>query len=940
MSLHFPPAPDEPATPEPAQPATRPRPRGTARVVARERVLAQLTEARRRSCIVLQGPAGCGKTALLMAWRLDLRALGFDMAWITLDADDNDISRWFDHVLGTLSQTSPAMTREAALLDGRGVDSEAIERSIVALVRGIAAYPRELVLAFDDLHHITDLRVREAMQWLLDYAPPNLHVVLASRSAVPFSLGRLRDQGLVLELDLRDLRFTAEESARFLAAQLGSLDPRDARLLHELTDGWVAGLQLFATHWKRRKQRPSGLSLAEDFVRANVLDAGAFADYFEREVLSRLAPDEAQLLVRVAACERFCASLCVALGGPARPAGMADDAALARVVTLLNRLESDNLFIEPVDGPDRESWFRLHPLLRETLAERFRASGDAAQRAVHDAAWQWFRDHRMLPEAVRHAVLAGAPGIAADFVQRYAHTLVARGEIRKVNSLMHQLPAEEIAARVPLRLITAQLRLYAHELDTAGDLLARLDADIPHDDSLERDRLTQLQFMHAVQCDDTSRAQALQPRMEQAGERGGALAVGSRKNLLSWLYMHLGDFDRARRIHAEGQPLLAEGVPMLGSAAGILNGRCLVAFSYAMEGRMIQVERICRDVLRDAGQAGFLGTESQYFAAALLGEVLYEQNDIAGALAQLEDRVDVLERVSIPDSVQRVLMVISACHAARGHHLDAFAYLERLEDFATPRKLDRLIAHSLTGQVRLHYLAGNQDAAEASLARLNVIAARHADAPRGSMDVIPILAGRSNLRACLTRGDFDAAAQLAAPLITRCEALGWQRHLAQTLLLAALADLRRGETHMAREQALAALRLGHKLGLARSLLDADPGALDLFDSVIRMPGEAPDPLLTFYIDRLRATVPALAAEAAKAAAERTLMLAPGAEPLSEREADVVKLLGQALPNKKIARTLGLSPETVKWHLRNIFRKLNVSSRDEAVARVRDRELSA
>jgi LuxR family maltose regulon positive regulatory protein len=815
------------------------------------------------------------------------------------------------------------------------MDDEAVERTVISLVRGIAAHSNDVVLVLDDLHHVANARNHEALQWLLDYAPDNLHLVVVSRGTVPLSLGRPRDQGLVLELDMRDLRFTVAESETFLKAQLGEIGQREARHMHELTDGWVAGLQLFALRLKGKKPGTTELASADSIANAQLLDARGFADYFEREVLSRLAPSEVELLVRMASCTRVCAPLCIALIG--------DEQAPATVRALLTRLESDNLFLAPIESSGSETWYRLNPLFRETLLKRFRARSEQHQREVHLAAWIWFRDHHQPDDAVRHALLAGEAAAAADLVLSVARTMQITGDLRKLVGLIRLLPLAEVQARIGLRLWMLHLQLYAREFDACTATIERLEADIPARDAHSRYRLTLLRAALAVQRDDADEALSVLPHMLQIPADADSLAVGGRNNLLSWIYMRRGEYEAARRVQRDAPPLIVNGAPLMGTSAGALNGRCIAGFSYALEGNFIQLERISRDVLFEADQRGTAAAEAACFAAALLGEVLYEFNDLEAARKLLEDRIDVLERVSIPDSVLRVLTVLSAAHWVAGHRLDAFAYLERLEEYATQYGLQRLVAHSVAEQIHRHLLSGQFDAAQADLARIDMIVSRvapiAAHAPlAGSAAEIRAMAARSHINWCLAHEDFEGAANRLRVLIPFCEARGWQRHVAHFQMQAAVAEARCGRTDAAREATLAALRRGHRLGLVRSLLDADPGALDLIAAVVQ--AETPDPVLSFYVSRLQAAHKATSAAGAQPAVNAVGRgTAPnGIASLSEREARVVGLLAQTLPNKKIARTLGISPETVKWHLKNIYGKLGVSSRDEAVARVRDLEL--
>lgn len=900
-------------------------PRVSTRVVGRERLLTQLIEARRKRCIVMQGPAGYGKTTALIAWREALYPLAFQVAWLTLADEIDDLARFLDALAASLAQVDPSISRDAAFLGGRGMDDEAVERTIIALVRGIASRQGDLVLVLDDLHRLTDRRCHRSLQWLLDYAPPNLHVVLVSRGAIPLSVGRIRDAGLLLELDLRDLRFSMAESRAFLKSQCPEIGSRDARQMHEMTDGWVAGLQLMVVGARRRKAAPARPAPDDAFTGSQLLDVHTFAEFFEREVLSRLAASEVELLVRMAVCDRLCAPLCVALLGGTDH--------LDSVLKLLARLESDNLFLAPAGHDAHHAWYRLNPLFRETLLGRFAARSETQQRQVHHAAWQWFRQHDHADEAVRHAVLAGEPAAAADLVARIARSLQLRGDLRKVVALMRLLPQAEIQARVGLRLWMIHLHLYAREFDACADAIERLHTDLAPDDVHSRYRLTLLESALAVQRDDLDAACALLPRLLALPPDAQGVVVGAHNNLLSWVHTRRSDFDEARRVQTDRAPAHLDGTPIMGTSAGVLSGRALAGFSHLLQGDVLQTERVCRDVFYKAEQRGSAAAEASALSAALLGEVLYESGDAEQARALLEERLDVIERVSFPDSVMSVLTVLSSSHWLAGHRLDAFACLDRLEDYAARHDLRHVLAHCLAQRVRRDLQRGQLDAAQAHMARLDALAAR-AESLAEAAPHFHVVAQQAHVDWRLAHEDYDAAAHALSSLIELCRERGWQRRLAFFEAQKAVAAWHLGDAVSARKLMLSAMRSGHRLGLVRTLLDADPAVADLISRVAR--DEPQDAVLQFYADRLReaharatATPPASTKTGARSADARAH------DVLSARESKVLSLLAQALPNKKIARTMGISPETVKWHLKNIYSKLGVSSRDEAVARSRD-----
>jgi LuxR family maltose regulon positive regulatory protein len=917
-----------PPTPPRAQPEAAQR--SAVGVVARDRLLARLLEARRLRCITVTGPVGSGKSTLIAAWRQAIVPLGADVAWFTSTADDNEPARFLDGLLASVARVDPSLVREASQSRGDSIetDPDGIERLAIALVRGIAAHPRDLMLVLDDVHHLSHAAIQDALQWLLDYAPPNLHLVLVSRGKVRLSLDRLRSQSQTLELDHSDLRLTPAESAQFLKAQLDDeIDARTVRTLHELSDGWVAGLRLFTLDWKKKQLESGRAAPGEPFARLPARDALALTQYFEQEVLSLLAPAELDMLVRAAPCNRFGASLCAALVNAS--------SAVAEAAALLTRLDSNDLFVFLVENQSHETWYRLHPLLRETLLARFAALDELTRQAVHARAFAWFRDRDLLEDAVRHGVQAGQPAQAAALVDQCAPSLIVRGERRELVALLRQMPPQQIQESFRMRLWLARTQFFERDTDACAKTLDGLARDLPADAAALRFHLATLQAALAVQRDDTGAALAILPRLLDVPSDAEALAVGARNNILSWLYTQQGEYEKARRLLLDAPALRVDGAPLVATAAGSLQGRCLVGLSYALEGKMTQAERIFRAVAAEAEQGGKACVDALYLALSLLTDVLYELNDARQARALLEDKVGMLERIAMPDAVLRVYRVLAAANWQAGNPAAAFAHVERLQDYATRNRLDRLLAHGLADEVHFRLLLGELTAAEAALARLNAIEARHASAPSGAPDEISEVAQRSRIRLATTLGHFDAAAAQLAIVIAQSEERGRQRTVAHLLVKSAAVDARLGRYGPARQKLLDALRRGHRLGLQRSLIDADPSARTMMGELAQT--ESLDPVLAFYIERLQAIrarpdMPATEGEARPATRNAT---PAELEDFSDRELEMLRLLAQAMPNKKIARALGLSPETVKWYLSRIYSKLRVAGRDEAVARVRD-----
>lgn len=868
-----------------------------------ERLLARMNAARQLRCLLITGPAGAGKSALAAAWSDGLATQGIDVARLTAADRHNDPLHFLQALRSCMEQTAPAAMqdapRAAAAMD---TDPDAMERLAVLLVRDISARQRRLVCVLDDVQQLTSAATLDALQWLLDHAPAQLQWVLVARGTPQLSLDRLRSQAQLLELKQQDLCFTAAESAQFIQSQCPPADPGRVRRLHERAQGWVHGLQLLT------REPPADITLSTDGT------AQVLARYFDKQVLAPLRADELELLVHAAPCQRFCAALCAALVGTPQ--------AVDAIAALLQRLERGDHFVIRVEDSSTAHWYRFHPLLRESLLTRFAYVGEQQQQTVHGRAFAWFQGQGLLQEAEHHAMRSGQAQQAA-LIEQCAQSLLARGERRELMDLLKKLAP----SNVNLRLWQARMQFFERKLDECARSLDALQRLLPDNAVRQRFQVTVLQGALALQQDDTDAARAIMPRLRLVPGDADPFSMGSRNNILSWMLIQQGEYAMARCVQREAAPLLVNGAPLLATASGSLQGRSLVGLSYAMEGKMPQAERVLRAVVAQAAQAGKACSDAHYLALSLLADVLFELDRIPQACALVEDKLEVLERTVMPDAVLRVYRVLAAAAWQSGQPAKTFSQLQRLKAYANYHRLQRLLAHGLADAVHYHLLLQEADTARSAMAQLQAMDEHQAS--DGAISEIAQAAQSVSIQWALSTGDLEGAADRLAQLLASCEAAGRQRSVTQLLVRSAALDTLRGHGDAARLQLVEALRRGHRLGLMRSLVDADPMARALLQKLHAT--ESLDPVLAFYVERLLGTRSPAQAQACGAAASPTGLL----QSLSEREMDMLGLLAQAMPNKKMARALELSPETVKWYLSRIYTKLGVPGRQEAVARARD-----
>jgi len=876
-----------------------------------------------------------------------------------LDARDNEPTRFFCYVTAALNTLAPG-SGDAALALLQAPQPPPIEAIVTTLLNALsAALPREggenpAVLVLDDYHAIDAPAIHRALATLIEHLPPPLHLLLATRADPPLPLSRLRACRQLTELRAADLRFRVEEATNFLTEVMGlALSEADIAALEARTEGWIAGLQLAALAMRDRSDLACFIS---SFTGSNRF----VMHYLAEEVFGRQPSHIQTFLLHTAILERMCGPLCDAILGliPDDRPGTNDQASTQTRVSVANvdqqrqspvfgssvdsysqliidQLERANLFLIPLD--DGRTWYRYHHLFADVLRARLRSGTTPATVAgLHRRASAWYAGAGLIDEAIRHALAAPDAEAAATLVERYATPLLfERGEVLLVRSWVEQLPDALVAARPRLTLAAGWTLAFTFQPDAVEQLLANAATTLSAPDLPAEviGELTLLRSLIAHVRGDLAETLALAQRaLEQLPGDKQTLRAAAALNS-GWAYARRGESAAAIPALREASTLAAAD----GSHWIALAALEELATLQARQGQLSQCLRICEravELVRGRGQRPNLGAG---MASVGIGEVLYERNDLHGATHALMHGIELLRETTERGLVVRGYTALARVQQARGDDASALVTIGHAEEWFAQMQLRGTVALAwLAAQrARLWIRQGNLLAAEQWAPTWAVAGDRYHE----TVEQLTLV--RLHLAQHQREPDgrlIEQAAERLAHLCAAAEASGWMGELIEILALQALTLQALGDGAGAMAALAQALTLAEPEGYIRIFVDEGASMAQLLQAA-RVQGIALN-----YISKLLTAFPRTEGRGAKAESAEAphSVLSPQSstlvEPLSERELEILQLIALGLSNQAIAERLVIALSTVKRHINNIYGKLAVQSRTQALVRARELQL--
>lgn len=886
--------------------------------IQRPMLLEKLESGSRRKVTLVSAPAGYGKTTTIAAWlkpsapSQSSSANHQPIAWLALDENDNELTRFLAYFLAALQQSGamPAQLEQLQQL-AQSPERPATEPLLTELINLLAEIPERVVCVLDDYHLIENQAIHDALTFLIENLPPQLHLVFTTREDPPLPFFRWRARGAVNELRSADLRFTQDEASQFFDRILGlSLSPEEIALLETRTEGWITGLQLVALTLKGRKET------AEE-IRQFAGDNRYIMDYLVGEVLKQQSEEVRHFLLQTSILESLSGPLCEAVTGLPDGSG------------LLECLDRENLFLIPLD--QKRQWFRYHHLFADVLHAHLLAEQPDLLGRLHQRASLWFYENGFTENAVRHALESGDDAHAAALIERSWPEMDGLFQEGLWMKWAKALPEAVIRAHPVISVAYGWALLNDGEME-AGE--ARLqDAErclnLPADRRDEFTVVDPLQYENLPASIATARAYIAQalgdvPATMRYGQQALDLLPeddhvrrGPGAALLGLACWGNGDLQEAYRLLLEAM----DGFKKAGSDNFAISITYGLADIRTVQGCLQDGIQIYQQSLQFAlaqGQPTLRGTADIYLG---LGQLHLESGQRELADDFLSKSEELGQEFALQDYQYRHPIIKARFLEVDGELEQALALLDKAERLYFRTPVPNL--HPIGAQrARLWLRQGRLDLADSwareqdlsvddeltflheyehvTLARILLARYRQSDQP----------------------SDLEDVRLLLARLLQAAEAGGRDGSAIEILILQALVLDALGKPDASRASLERALDLAAPQGVFQVFLDEGPALARLLVALL------PSGHQHAYVEKLLAAFPPADQHTSAAAPDQGELI----EALSERELEVLALIAQGLSNQAIADQLYISLHTVKVHARRIYAKLAVDNRTQAVVR--------
>ncbi len=876
-------------------------------IVSRHHILERIEAGHQQKLILIQAPAGYGKTTAVVDW---IQTYSKRSAWYAIDAGDNDLSRFLSYIVYGLGQLQTGLCQTLLpLLNSSEPPPTSIQ--LAQLINDLSCLDQDTVLVIDDYHLITNQKIHDAFSFIVRHMPPQLQIVVLSRSELPFSISALRLAGQVTELNLLDLRFTREDTENFINVILKmGLSEANLHELDKRTDGWVSGIQLAVM--SMQGQENAGLIL--EHLSGN---DRYISDYLVDEVIKYLSEEQLRFLLSSSILDRFCSSL------------IDDMLGINNSQEIIEQLKERNSFIVPLDHHD--TWYRYHHLFAELLQRRVSDQSQFDISEMFHKASLWHEKQGNIEEAIEFARKARDNQRIADLLTRHVKTFILNGGQERAIQWILSLPVEHLRMHTSLWIYLALAQLDIGAFHDAKKQLNRLW----HEEQLQQlptelrnittgyvncfkaalNIHTGLNAERVIQL--TSEAAVLLPENEFLGQ---SIAAGHS----GVAHLHIGNTHEAAKS-------LDRAIELSKKAEYDL--LYLLWFSYRAQvefdlGNLSQAKVLFEQAAEYAAARG-LNMSNVFINAIIgLGRIYYEWDDLETARVYLVEGVKLAE---YGENLDRLLLAYDAY----------FKYLITISDFAQAHEKLIQIKALASSHFNPPIIMANIDALEIELA----IAERDVDSVQAKLFDHSTKPGR--ISGALFEKKWLAFAKLFSAVGQVQAAIdilkditfvaGKQKRQYSEIYLRtclALQYQKLGQNEKARDELNKVLKLAEPQNYLRNYLDIDSAVLPMLQDSLKAPISGRDSGSLSRVNYIARIVTAIE-ENSRNGKESTEVSPADKSLVTQREREVIQLLAEGLSYIEISYQMHISINTLKTYIKNIYGKLGIHNKVEAINKAKD-----